>query len=259
MPQSAILYAVIANGPVVLAEYSAVQGNASLVAIQLLEKLKVEEGTRSSYTVDSHAFHILVSGGLIYVAMAEQVGPVYTSYDRSLHKKSHIPIFMLGLQSSQPQPPLPCVPPLQSLGRRVPFSFLADIHTQFSARYGDEARTASAYQFNAAFAPVLKERAAFFSDPSNDTMTRVRGEVEGLREIMVDNIERVLERGERLELLVQKTDNLSESAFVFKRGAAQLKRQMWWKNARTTSFVVAAVVALLYIVAAMICGVKLQC
>jgi hypothetical protein len=36
-------------------------------------------------------------------------------------------------------------------------------------------------------------------------------------------IERVLERGERIELLVDKTDNLNQQAFAFKKRSTQLK------------------------------------
>ena len=37
---------------------------------------------------------------------------------------------------------------------------------------------------------------------------RTCGQVDEVKNIMVDNIERVLERGEKIELLVDKTDNL---------------------------------------------------
>lgn len=37
-------------------------------------------------------------------------------------------------------------------------------------------------------------------------------QVDEVKTIMVDNIEKVLERGERLELLVDKTDNLRTQA-----------------------------------------------
>lgn len=92
----------------------------------------------------------------------------------------------------------------------------------------------------------------------NDTVSRVIGEVSELREVMVENIERVLERGDRLELLVQKTDDLSDSAFVFKRGAATLKRGMWWRNIRTTFCVVLLVLFGFYVVAALLCSPSLQ-
>jgi len=148
---------------------------------------------------------------------------------------------------------------VQAFGRRIPFSFLEDIRDRFRAAHGTHAATAAAYEFSESFGPVLRERAAYFSDPKVDTVSRVRSEVEGLRDIMVDSIERVLERGERLELLVQKTENMSESAFVFKRGATQLKRTMWWKNAKTTSLVVALVIGLFYLLAAIICSPTLHC
>jgi hypothetical protein len=49
----------------------------------------------------------------------------------------------------------------------------------------------------------------------------------------------VLERGERIELLVQSTDNLQTQAFSFKRDAGRLQRSMWWKNVRAQVLAVA--------------------
>ena len=44
---------------------------------------------------------------------------------------------------------------------------------------------------------------------------------------MVENIERVLQRGEKIELLVDKTENLNQQAFRFKRQSTVLRRTMW--------------------------------
>lgn len=46
-------------------------------------------------------------------------------------------------------------------------------------------------------------------------------------------IERVLERGERIELLVDKTDNLNQQAFAFKKRSTQLKVTINLKQTRT--------------------------
>ncbi|KAG7673336.1 hypothetical protein KSW81_006550 [Nannochloris sp. 'desiccata'] len=141
-----------------------------------------------------------------------------------------------------------------AFNRRVPFAFLEDVRIRFTTAHGSAAANAAAYSFNQTFAPILQERAAYHNNPSNDTVSRVTGEVNGLREVMVENIERVLERGDRLELLVQKTDELSDSAFVFKRGATTLKRDMWYRNIRTSVYVVLLIILGLYILAALICG-----
>jgi vesicle-associated membrane protein 7 len=53
-----------------------------------------------------------------------------------------------------------------------------------------------------------------------------------VKNVMVQNIDRVLERGEKIELLVDKTDALQGEAFRFKRQARQLKQQLWWRNIR---------------------------
>ena len=47
--------------------------------------------------------------------------------------------------------------------------------------------------------------------------------------IMRDNINKVSQRGERLDTLQDKTDNLAVSAQGFRRGANRVRKQMWWK------------------------------
>jgi hypothetical protein len=49
---------------------------------------------------------------------------------------------------------------------------------------------------------------------------------------MVQNIDSILQRGERLDLLVDKTDTLAGQAYAFRRGARNVRRQQWWKNVR---------------------------
>ncbi len=65
-----------------------------------------------------------------------------------------------------------------------------------------------------------------------DALSRVQGEMESVRGIMTENIERVLERGERIELLVDKTDRLGGSAREFRIRSRVLRRRMWWKNVK---------------------------
>jgi vesicle-associated membrane protein 4 len=47
---------------------------------------------------------------------------------------------------------------------------------------------------------------------------------------MRDNINKVSERGERLDSLQDKTDNLQRSAQGFRRGANRVRKAMWWKD-----------------------------
>ena len=46
----------------------------------------------------------------------------------------------------------------EEFGRRVPFSFLADIKNRFKSSYGDRAKTALAYGMNEDFSRVLEKQ-----------------------------------------------------------------------------------------------------
>jgi hypothetical protein len=51
--------------------------------------------------------------------------------------------------------------------------------------------------------------------------------------VMRDNLTKVQERGENLNDLQGKTDNLAVSAGQFRRGANRVRKQMWWKVRHT--------------------------
>ncbi|CAG8767935.1 39825_t:CDS:2 [Gigaspora margarita] len=111
-----------------------------------------------------------------------------------------------------------------SFGRRVPFAFLQDIKERFLANYSRERiNEAPTYGLNEFSKVISKQMDYFSSNPEADKLKKVHGEIEQVKDVMVHNIERVLERGERIELLVDKTDNLNQQAFAFKKRSTALR------------------------------------
>jgi len=55
---------------------------------------------------------------------------------------------------------------------------------------------------------------------------------------MVNSVERLLERGQRIEILLEKSDNLNTESFHMKKKSHQLERVMWWKNAKLTIIII---------------------
>lgn len=214
-----IEYSLVARGTAVLAEYSCVSGNANLVAHRILEKLPSSD-SRVSYAQERHLFHVLVSQGFTFLCMADE-----------------------------------------AFGRRIPFSFLEETQQKFFASFPPTtAQSAAAYEYEAQFSPVLRERMHFWShDPSADAINRVRGAVADVKSVMIENIEKVLDRGERLEVLVQSTENLQTQAFSFKRDAGRLHRTMWWKDARMKVAIVVIVVLAVYVLISVVCSPTLHC
>lgn len=56
----------------------------------------------------------------------------------------------------------------------------------------------------------------FSNNPNADKVRKVQADIDDVKSIMVQNIERLLERGEKIELLVSRADVLNEQAGQFK-------------------------------------------
>merc|ERR1719197_1239107 len=91
---------------------------------------------------------------------------------------------------------------------------------RFVAQYGrEQPLTAIAFAYNEEFGPVIQQRMEFYNsdhaDRTIDNIGAVKAQIDDVKNVMVQNIEKVLERGEKIELLVDKTDRLSQQAFRF--------------------------------------------
>ncbi|CAO3678141.1 unnamed protein product [Rhizopus stolonifer] len=142
-----------------------------------------------------------------------------------------------------------------SFGRRIPFGFLQDLKDKFLSTFGkSRALDAPPYGLNE-FSGVIRKQMEYFStNPNADRLKQVHGEIEQVKDVMVHNIERVLERGERIDLLMDKTDNLNRLGSAFKKRSTQLKRTMWWKNTKIVVLIVIVCFVLAYFVTASVCG-----
>lgn len=142
---------------------------------------------------------------------------------------------------------------------RIPFAFLEDMKTEFAMKYGSEApQTAIAFSMNEEFSPTIERRMDFFNsdeaDRSIDNIGQVKSQIDEVKDTMVQNIEKVLERGEKIELLVDKTDRLNQQAFRFEASSRSLRRAMYWRRIRC--YVASGVIATLviYFASVSICG-----
>ena len=117
-----------------------------------------------------------------------------------------------------------------------------------------------AYGLQGTFSPVISSLMHTYNTaPPQDEIARAQAELNQVKDIMVQNVEQILSRGERIELLVDKTDNMAHQATAFRRGARTARRQMWWKNTKTVALTAVVVLLLLYIIIAQFCGAALQC
>jgi hypothetical protein len=90
-----------------------------------------------------------------------------------------------------------------------------------------------AYGLQGSFSPIIADLMhTYNTTPPTDELSRAQTELNQVKDIMVQNVEQILSRGERIELLLPKTDNLANQATLFRRGARSVRRQMWWRNTK---------------------------
>lgn len=56
----------------------------------------------------------------------------------------------------------------------------------------------------------------------------VQDELYELKQMMVDNVNYLLDRGEKLEELQEKTQLLEDQSMQFKKGSKKVRRHEWW-------------------------------
>ena len=121
---------------------------------------------------------------------------------------------------------------------------------QFASRYdiADAAANPSAQDhtaFNDYLTTLLKQ---YNANPQSDPVKSAQAELKGVKDIMPANSEQVLKRGERLELLVDRTDQAANQSMQFRRRAVGLRRQMWWKNVKVMGMAAFCAIVLLVLI-----------
>lgn len=86
------------------------------------------------------------------------------------------------------------------------------------------------------------------SQPGNARTAAIQQQIDDTVDIMRNNIKNVSERGENLDRLQNKTDNLAQSAQGFRRGANRVRKQMWWKDMKMRMCIVAGVIIVLILI-----------
>ncbi|CAI0426644.1 unnamed protein product [Linum tenue] len=206
MGQQSLIYSFVARGTVVLAEFTEFTGNFTSIAAQCLQKLPASNN-KFTYNCDGHTFNYLVDNGFSKDLPLLPLSPLwFLSFFLVVFRRSTdlcLSLFVLFVPY--------CVVAVESIGRQVPIAFLERIKEDFTKRYGGgKAATAVAQSLNKEYGPKLKEQMQYCVDNPEEVskLAKVKAQVSEVKGVMMDNIEKVLDRGEKIELLVDKTENL---------------------------------------------------
>ena len=126
------------------------------------------------------------------------------------------------------------------------YQFLLEIKRRFCAgSIYQRAQNARAYELRREFSLVLKNEMDYIS---SSRIAQLEGEVTEVKGIMTENIEKVLQRGEHLDILQERSSLLENTAGTFQFSARRLKRKMWWKNMKLWAVLICILIVILIVI-----------
>lgn len=190
------------------------RGNFSEVVEQVLGKIS-PENAKLTYSHESYLFHYITEDKIIYLCITDD------EFERSRA-----------------------------------FAFLSEVKRRFTSTYGSRVHTALPFAMNSEFSRVLEIQMKHFGDEKNTgtKMDAIQNDLDDLNRIMVKNIEQITNRGERLELLIDKTEDLAESSVTFQKSSRTLARSMFMKNLKLILLMIVIVLIILFFIIALSCG-----
>lgn len=188
------------------------------VVLKMLERLPRYD-TKVSYQYENHTYHIQVENELQYVCISDQ-----------------------------------------NFQLRTVYAFLEAIKDKFKTQFGEANRYPQKSEITArkcgGFSSVLSSQTKIFNEnPAADKIGRIKDEIDSVKQIMLENLDNLIERGDRIDNLCDKTEMLKEEAQGFHNNATTLKRKMWMRNVKIAIAVFLLLCLVGLVIAFIACGI----
>ncbi|XP_060066064.1 vesicle-trafficking protein SEC22b-like [Ylistrum balloti] len=111
----------------------------------------------------------------------------------------------------------------KSFSKRLAFSYLEDLQSEFNSQYGKKVETVSRpYSFIEFDTYIQKARKSYMDSRARKNLSSINTELQDVHRIMVQNIDDVLDRGEKLSELDSKASSLSDMSKTYRKDAHNL-------------------------------------
>ncbi|CAH9117807.1 unnamed protein product [Cuscuta epithymum] len=101
----------------------------------------------------------------------------------------------------------------------------------------------------------MKEHMKHIIDHADEIekLLKVKAQVSEVKSIMLENIDKAIERGENLTTLTNKAEDLQNSAKQFKKQGTEIRRKMWYQNMKVKLVVLGILVFLVLVIWLSVC------
>lgn len=131
------------------------------------------------------------------------------------------------------------------------FGFLDKVSNTFLSYYKDPAqRSVSICQ---PFVRILRQEGDFFNSPDANKLKKVQSQIDEVKSVMIENLDAVLERGGKIETLVDKSATLQDESQSFVTNSTSLKRKMRWRQIKIIIAIVLLIAVVITVIVLIAC------
>uniref|UniRef100_K3XBK8 V-SNARE coiled-coil homology domain-containing protein n=1 Tax=Globisporangium ultimum (strain ATCC 200006 / CBS 805.95 / DAOM BR144) TaxID=431595 RepID=K3XBK8_GLOUD len=220
-----VVYALIARQQSVLCEYTDKSGNFPTVTRVVLKQLAQQQGSAD-----------------VTPGATKSVFP-YNEFNFFFLREDGLTYMCMAEEQVQ---------------TNVAFAMLAELKDAFVAHYGEQGKTAIAFGMMP-FASTLEALMKKYDNYKIDTpLSQIRQKMEKVKMVMIENVNQLMDRGEKIDLLVMRTDKLQKDALVYEKTAKKVKNVYWWKNVKYWVFIALLLCLLALALSFMVCGIDFE-
>ena len=118
----------------------------------------------------------------------------------------------------------------------VAFSYLADLRKKFVTTYDNKKiQTSYSYQLKS-FSEEIRKLSDFYIKNPQSKLAMLKNNINQTSEIMHENVEKLFQRNEKLDITIQKSNNLLGTSDVFYKNIHRMKMKQKYKTIKMMAF-----------------------
>ena len=124
----------------------------------------------------------------------------------------------------------------ENLDVEVAFSYLGDVKKKFVTTY-DNQKIQSSYSYQLkSFSDEIKKLQDYYIKNPQSKLAMLKNSINQTSEIMHENVEKLFQRSEKLEITLQKSNNLLGNSDVFYKNIHRMKMKQKYKRLKYIAF-----------------------
>jgi hypothetical protein len=132
----------------------------------------------------------------------------------------------------------------ENLDVEVAFSYLGDVKKKFVTTY-DNQKIQSSYSYQLkSFSDEIKKLQDYYIKNPQSKLAMLKNSINQTSEIMHENVEKLFQRSEKLEITLQKSNNLLGNSDVFYKNIHRMKMKQKYKRLKYIAFFILIVLVM---------------